>query len=255
LYGAPYTLSAKMGGTAIAPSWGVVLASVRDIERGLDLSELWAALQHGRFALCEAHCASGRCFATLKPKRRDGIAPSPRDAGILQRMLAGESQKVLAWELGLAVSTIATRSSDALDAMVTGERVVSRAPILLVMAALAARGSTFDAARWDGVAGDARCRVSVEIPGRGFIARLSAGQFEVARLTIEGKTHAEIGLLRGTSLRTVANQLAAVYTKLGVSGRSALRAKAALDTTRWLDPEKRSAPQQTFVPSSEFRPG
>ncbi len=42
-------------------------------------------------------------------------------------------------------------------------------------------------------------------------------------LAIEGYSNNDIGRVRGCSARTVANQLAAVYVKTGVSGRRALR--------------------------------
>jgi len=53
--------------------------------------------------------------------------------------------------------------------------------------------------------------------------RLTAAETAVVALAIEGYSNDEIGRVRGCSARTVANQLAAVYVKTGVSGRRALR--------------------------------
>ena len=52
---------------------------------------------------------------------------------------------------------------------------------------------------------------------------LTPAETAVVALAIEGYSNDEIGRVRGCSARTVANQLAAVYVKTGVSGRRALR--------------------------------
>ena len=52
---------------------------------------------------------------------------------------------------------------------------------------------------------------------------LTPAETAVVALAIEGYSNNEIGRVRGCSARTVANQLAAVYVKTGVSGRRALR--------------------------------
>jgi DNA-binding CsgD family transcriptional regulator len=56
----------------------------------------------------------------------------------------------------------------------------------------------------------------VNLPG------LSAAESQVAGLLLEGRTHDEIAKSRGTSRRTVANQIASIYKKLGVSSRAEL---------------------------------
>ncbi len=60
---------------------------------------------------------------------------------------------------------------------------------------------------------------------------LSAAEREVARLVLEGRSSREIAKVRGTSARTIANQLAAIFRKLGVSSRAELARAcfAALD--------------------------
>ena len=52
---------------------------------------------------------------------------------------------------------------------------------------------------------------------------LTPAETAVVALAIEGYSNNEIGRVRGCSARTVANQLAAVYMKTGLSGRRALR--------------------------------
>lgn len=48
---------------------------------------------------------------------------------------------------------------------------------------------------------------------------LSAAERDVASLVAEGKTNAEIARARRTSIRTIANQVAAILRKLGVPSR------------------------------------
>jgi DNA-binding NarL/FixJ family response regulator len=51
---------------------------------------------------------------------------------------------------------------------------------------------------------------------------LSSAERDVVGLALAGHANAEIARARGTSSRTIANQLAKVFRKLGISGRTAL---------------------------------
>jgi DNA-binding CsgD family transcriptional regulator len=51
---------------------------------------------------------------------------------------------------------------------------------------------------------------------------LSDAEREVAVLALAGLSNSEIGRRRGTSGRTVANQMATIFRKLGVSSRTEL---------------------------------
>jgi DNA-binding NarL/FixJ family response regulator len=145
---------------------------------------------------------------------------------VLERVLGGEAQKVLASDLGRAVATIAGYCSQALRA-ISYEHNSSRAPILLVMAATAALGARVAEAKLERVLDDGSWLVSVVVPGNDLARCLSPGEWAVARAAIEGKSHAQIASARGTSPRTIANQLASVFGKTGIYGCPALRAKAA----------------------------
>lgn len=54
---------------------------------------------------------------------------------------------------------------------------------------------------------------------------LSPAESEVARMAIEGLTNAEIAQRRGTSVRTVANQMASLLHKLDLGSRRELAAR------------------------------
>ena len=62
--------------------------------------------------------------------------------------------------------------------------------------------------------------VVLSFPIRRVDARvLTAAEMAVARAVVEGKSNAEIARERGRSPRTIANQVAAIFKKLGVSSR------------------------------------
>jgi DNA-binding NarL/FixJ family response regulator len=54
------------------------------------------------------------------------------------------------------------------------------------------------------------------------VAVLSPAELEVARLASAGLSNEAIGHRRGTATRTVANQMACIFCKLGVTKRLAL---------------------------------
>jgi DNA-binding CsgD family transcriptional regulator len=62
-------------------------------------------------------------------------------------------------------------------------------------------------------------------------AGLSDAETAVLGRLIEGETLPEIARSRSTSPRTVANQLGAVFRKLGISGRGAALGKLAARTS------------------------
>src|SRR5437016_4712126 len=115
-------------------------------EGGIDLAALWRGLVGGHFYLSTSYYREGRCYTILKRSEREPRRPSPTAVLVLERVLAGESQKLLAYELGLASPTIAAYCSDTLGEL-GHERLSSRAPIVVVMAALARRGVRLPAAR------------------------------------------------------------------------------------------------------------
>ncbi|NUP09893.1 MAG: helix-turn-helix transcriptional regulator [Polyangiaceae bacterium] len=63
-------------------------------------------------------------------------------------------------------------------------------------------------------------------------AKLTAAEREVARLTLKGLTNEEIAAMRGSSTRTVANQLQAIYRKLGISSRVELSHRLGAEQPR-----------------------
>jgi DNA-binding NarL/FixJ family response regulator len=193
------------------------------------LSKLWADLTEGRSTIVECFFTEARCFIVTTPHPR---APRPdrrllpRKVRVLDRILLGEGQKAVALALRVAPSTVTLISGECLRAMGLDCRS-SRVPMALVMAAHAHANPNTPSSRDGRVTdvvrnGRALRIVSAPRPDRALHELLSPAECAVARLLIEGKRHVEIAALRETSTRTIANQLAAAFHKLRVSGRAEL---------------------------------
>ena len=129
----------------------------------LDLGELWRSLVDGKVTLTATAHRDGRCFgvlATCDPAR-PMLRPNTRDA--LERLLSGAPQKVVAADIGLSLAALSVRSASALRAL-GASAPISRTPILLVMAALAARGLAPPPALLEKRADGVRI-ASAELPG------------------------------------------------------------------------------------------
>ncbi|HEY0468663.1 MAG TPA: helix-turn-helix transcriptional regulator [Polyangiaceae bacterium] len=90
---------------------------------------------------------------------------------------------------------------------------------------------------------------------------LPNAELEVIRGLVEGRSYAEIAALRGTSQRTIANQIAAAFKRLKVSGRNELiprlfeleQRPASDDQASITDRVARRHPR-TWVPAANRRP-
>jgi len=65
-------------------------------------------------------------------------------------------------------------------------------------------------------------------PRDGILETLSPSCRQIAELVVAGWTNTEIAALRGTSPRTVANQLACLFSTLEVTSRAQLARRVAL---------------------------
>ena len=195
------------------------------------LATLWQDLISGRSVIVGSRCNAERCFLELESSAKPAPNIPPQRLQILQRILTGSTQKVVADDLKLAVSTIAAACSYSLQRM-GQQRLPSRAPLLLMLAAHAARGVHLPDARKTPTPAPNRWELSVERPDRKLSQQLTNAERAVLGLVLEGQTHAQIARARGVSTRTVANQLALVFKKFGACGRGALVARLVRDGSR-----------------------
>ena len=138
--------------------------------------------------------------------------------------MLGEGQKAVALALKVAPSTVTLMSGECLRAMGLACRT-SRVPMPLVMTLHAAKNCTTyreGAIAEFTLGGVAHRVVGVPLPVAGLSDLLSPAECAVTRLLIEGFQHSEMARVRATSTRTIANQLAAAFHKLKVSGRAEL---------------------------------
>jgi DNA-binding NarL/FixJ family response regulator len=200
--------------------------------RSTDLAEIWRRLLNGEIRLVRVCCVQDRCFATLEERHPRGSPLSEATISVLERLLIGDALKVIAAEAEVQLSTVSQRCTTALRA-IGGTSQPCKMPIFLSMAVQAARGLRLPPARVDGICPRTRrWVVSIPLPGATFKSRLTRCEWEVARLVIASKSHSQISRARGTSKRTVANQLAAAFKKLGISGQGELRARAVMELCR-----------------------
>jgi DNA-binding CsgD family transcriptional regulator len=192
----------------------------------MEIALLFKELTRGRWRIACCFSSDESFFVALTSP--DRITSDRRLASkrldVLEKVLLYGGQKPVAAELGLAPSTVAIIAGNCLRAMGL-DCGASRAPVPLALAVHAQHEKTsLTQARLRTVthAGRTYTVVSTQRPEVCLSEALSRAEFAVTRLLLEGKTHAEISAIRRTSVRTVANQLAAAFHKLGVSGRSEL---------------------------------
>jgi DNA-binding NarL/FixJ family response regulator len=190
----------------------------------VSLALLWRELSRGLCKITDGFFSATRCYLLTTTAPGPAQPLEGRRLHILEAVLAGVGQKNIAIELELAPSTIALNARLALDCLGIRCRP-SRVNPLLMLAAQA------ELKAWRGVNGslsfatdgDKQVRViSVPRPGRKLEQTLPRAEFAVVRSLIEGASYEDIARQRGTSTRTIANQVTAVFRRMKVSGRSEL---------------------------------
>lgn len=161
----------------------------------------------------------------LEDVAQPDAAIGSRALRVLELSFRGVSQTAIAIELGVAPSTVCAELSGALLSLGVGERISALPPFLPQLWHLAANS------RLVRTLGEpsARRQLTVMLPRVDLTLHelLSPAEMKVCRLLLEGHSHAQIAAARQTSGRTVANQLAAVFSKFKVSGRLELVARLA----------------------------
>lgn len=187
----------------------------------LDLATLWSELSRGLCKVADCYFSESRCY--LLTRASAGQArPVPESAlRVLQAVLNETGQKVVAIDMQLSTSSVASKARQALDALGACCTPSHTHPLLILAANAERRVGQRCVARLSFVDfGDSQIRVlSIARPDQCLAARLSRAEFAVARYLFEGWCQARIARARNTSRRTVANQIAAVFSALGVSGR------------------------------------
>lgn len=216
----------------------------------VELSALWDELVAGTCKI-DSWSHEPDCWS-LVISRDPALIGSPaiplrrRDQEILESTLLCGVRKIVAVEVGLSCSSIAVIMQTCFQFMGL-HCLPSRIPGLVVAAAHArhAQSTRFGTSlRGPRERRLAQRSIRVPRPDRALAAWLAPAEHAVIALIVEGQSYAEIARARSTSIRTVANQVAAGFRRLGVSGRAELLCLLA----RWgLDSPE---PPQRRPPSS-----
>lgn len=190
----------------------------------LRVASLWRELARGRYRVVEGFFSARRCFLVLSVHPVSARVPiEGRRLEILEAVLGGLRQKNVALDRALAPSTIALNARLALESIGVGGKP-SRAHPLLMLAARTATESSPLTGRSSRVEDDDTELqiVSLPRPDLALDGVLPSAELAVIRSLIEGWSYEQIAEARGTSTRTVANQISAVFRRLRVSGRNEL---------------------------------
>ncbi len=187
-----------------------------------DVSLLWHELCRGTWRFVRTFSSHARCYAVLRESPGEP-PPDPRLTKMLALTMSGNSRKVLAFDMKRSVSTVSGSVQACLRSMGLESR---HAPVLLIMAARHARlgrpSTPICRVSWLEFEGDRYIVVSARQPDLNLSSRLSDAEASVVHELVDGLSYAAIAAKRSTSVRTVANQIAAAFRKLGVSGRQAM---------------------------------
>ncbi len=183
-------------------------------------SVIWRALLRGELEVVHLFTEGHTAGIVLCFKRSSRILFSERNLAMLERLLSGTSAKVLALDFGLSASTVAQVLKSMLQAMGFACSPARVSPLLVLLAheARAATPSTrFEVERSsrDG----AEYLVLRADLDRSAFAGLAPAEKAVMWQRVFGRSLADIAAARNTSARTVANQIAHAYGRLGISGR------------------------------------
>ncbi len=199
------------------------LATEADARATVDLSLalLWKELALGLCKIVDCYFSDSRCYLLTRATSGQ-VAPISESAmRVLQAVLNEGGQKVVAIDLDLPASSVAGKARLALDALGACCKPSLTHPLLILAASAERRVDPRCVAQVSFVDyGEAQVRViSIARPDQRLALCLSRAEFAVARYLFEGLCQAQIARERSTSQRTVANQIAAVFRRLGVSGR------------------------------------
>jgi DNA-binding NarL/FixJ family response regulator len=200
----------------------------------LSLASLWRDLACGHYNVVDGFFGEERCYLVLSTPLDEDVAPiEGRRLEILELVLSGMRQKNIAMDLRLAPSTVALNSKLALEGLGVAGKPSRAHPLLMLAAKAASAPLIARATAGSFVNHDGRhlCVIGMSRPDRELGRVLPSAELAVIRSLVEGLAYEEIARRRGTSTRTIANQISAVFRRLRVSGRNELVQRLFLDET------------------------
>lgn len=182
--------------------------------------EGWRGLVAGTWSLVDRFDSDGKRLVVAirnDPQHRDPRGLSRGERQVAEYLGLGHSTKEIAYALGLSLSAVSMRARSAWQKL--GLR--SRTELAAFFSAAGPRRRIEEVA----IAGERLLVGAFPLLDGELVDRLSPTEQAVAALALSGCTNAEIARRRGTSERTVANQMASLLRKLGVASRVELAAR------------------------------
>lgn len=182
---------------------------------------LWSELVAGRWTLVERIESDGRClvFAHENPPEAARLRTlSKSEARVVRQLLEQRSSARIAGSLGISSSAVSQQLGSALRKL----RLPSPGALVMLANGLAhgQRAQSLE------VAGLSACLVDAgEALSPALSRKLSQAERQITGWLLDGLSNAEMAELRGRSYSTIANQVARLYDKLGVSSRTELGAR------------------------------
>jgi DNA-binding CsgD family transcriptional regulator len=184
--------------------------------------DLWSALVAGQWSIVDRIDTDGRRLFVAW--RNDPAVPlqrtmSERELQCASYAALGHSNKMIAYSLGLTTSTVATHLANA------QRKLGVRSRVELIELVRALRWSTPPSISQHEVGDLVFATIGVEAPEG--LARLSQAERVIAQHVLRGLSDKQIARARGTSPRTIANQLRRIFEEFGVNTRAELAASLA----------------------------
>ncbi len=170
------------------------------------------ALLRGGLEILSIRRVESACRVRVRVLPKGGRALSRKEREVFERLVNGSCQKEIAYDIGVALTTVSAHVRFSLHKL----GLENWEAAVLVVAALkhgvVVPGST---TRED----DATVAEIEVLLSERELARLTIAERTVALFALDGCTNAEIATIRRCSPRTVANQVASAFRKLGVRCR------------------------------------
>jgi serine/threonine protein kinase/DNA-binding CsgD family transcriptional regulator len=210
----------------VAPGslWEAALESDVSTEPFDDLAQVWEDFMAQGLSGCIQAYSPFRSHLVArvveKSDLRRSVAITRIERAIVARVICGEQQKLIAYELGIAVSTASRRYTQALAKL-----QLEDTPIPLSLAIAGQNWTRGTKAKVDSrraffqYQGSGFCSISVPRPRVPDSSPLTSSERLTAELIIEGRSRLEIAKATGTSAQTVALRLRGIFNKLRASGR------------------------------------
>jgi DNA-binding NarL/FixJ family response regulator len=182
--------------------------------------ESWEGLVGGRWSLVDRFDSDGKRFVIAV--KNDPAHPDPRGLTMREREVSefvglGRSTKEISYILGVSLSAVTNLTALAQAKLGLG----SRAELAAFFAPAGLRAKLAELA----VSGERLLIGAYPLVNKRHVEKLTESERQVVAHLVAGSTNGDIARRRGTSENTVANQVHAIFLKLGVHSRAELAAR------------------------------